>query len=100
MIAKFGVPPLTLAIAIAAASPLSGEYVCVYGCRLTDANPTLRIEGDVALCTNEFGGLFTGRLVGENQIACFNKLGAFAPDGVTLNWSDGVIWKRHGPERN
>jgi hypothetical protein len=91
---------LAVAIAALAASPLSGEYVCVEGCRLTDANPTLRVEGEVALCTNEFGGLFTGRALGGDKIACFNKVGVFAPDGVTLNWSDGVVWKRRGPVRN
>jgi hypothetical protein len=72
----------------------SGEYVCVHGCRLTDANPTLQIEGDVARCTNEIGGLFVGRALGDGSVACFNKIGKFAPDGVTLNWSDGVIWRR------
>jgi hypothetical protein len=100
MIMPFRVHVLAIVIAQQAASPLSGEYVCAYGCRLTDANPALRIEGGVALCTNEFGGLFTGRLLGDGSIACFNKTGVFAPDGVTLNWSDGVIWKRRGPVRN
>ena len=74
---------------------LSGDYVCVYGCRLTDANPSVAIDGADANCMNEFGGLFRGRVLTATSIACFNKTGVLAPDGVTLNWSDGVVWKRH-----
>ena len=74
---------------------LAGDYVCTYGCRLTDANPSIAIDGVAAICMNEFGGLFRGRVLSETSISCFNKVGVLASDGVTLNWSDGVIWKRH-----
>jgi len=91
---------LALAASLAPASAqsppsLSGDYVCVYGCRLTDANPSVAIDGAAANCMNEFGGLFRGRVLGDTSISCFNKTGVLAPDGVTLNWSDGVVWKRH-----
>jgi hypothetical protein len=44
---------------------------------------------------NEFGGLFRGRVLSATSVSCFNKVGVLASDGVTLNWSDGVVWKRH-----
>ena len=74
---------------------LSGDYVCTYGCRLTDANPNVAIDGAVAVCINEFGGIYRGRVLSETSISCFNKTGVLAADGVTLRWSDGVVWKRH-----
>ena len=74
---------------------LAGDYVCAYGCRFTDANPSVAIDGAVASCMNEFGGLYRGRVLSATSIACFNKVGVLASDGVTLNWSDGVVWKRH-----
>ena len=74
---------------------LSGDYVCTYGCRLTDANPNVAIDGAVAVCMNEFGGIYRGRVLSETSISCFNKTGVLAADGVTLQWSDGVVWKRH-----
>lgn len=92
-----------LALPALAAAPerpaLEGEYECVYGCRLTDANPTIEIAGEEAACMNEFGGLYRGRRLDENHVACFRKTGELGADGVTLTWSDGVVWKRHGPMR-
>jgi hypothetical protein len=94
---------LSLAASSTAASAqtspsLSGDYVCIYGCRLTDANPSVAVDGGAAICMNEFGGLFRGRVLSETSISCFNKVGVLASDGITLNWSDGVIWQRHlGP---
>ena len=76
------------------AGAMSGDYVCTYGCRLTDAAPSVQIDGDAAVCVNEFGGLFRGRALTENSISCFNKIGALLSDGKTLRWSDGVIWTR------
>ncbi len=73
---------------------LSGDYVCTYGCRLTDANPSVAIDGAAANCINEFGGLYRGRVLSEKSISCFNKTGVLAADGVSLRWSDGVVWKR------
>jgi hypothetical protein len=75
-------------------APLSGDYVCAYGCRLTDANPSVAIDGAAAICINEFGGIYRGRVLSETSISCFNKTGVLAADGVTLQWSDGVVWKR------
>jgi hypothetical protein len=77
------------------APSLAGDYVCSYGCRLTDANPSVAVDGAAATCMNEFGGLFRGRVLSATSVSCFNKVGVLASDGVTLNWSDGVIWKRH-----
>ena len=85
------VPP----VASQSLSRLTGDYVCAYGCRLTDANPSVAIDGAAANCINEFGGLFRGRVLSETSISCFNKVGVLASDGITLNWSDGVIWRRH-----
>ncbi len=89
----------SLASALAQSEPpISGDYVCAYGCRLTDANPSVAIHGDAADCINELGGIFHGRVISKTSISCFNKIGVLGNDGVTLRWSDGVIWKRHlGP---
>ena len=78
-------------------SRLTGDYVCAYGCRLTDANPSIRVKDAEVDCVNEYGGLFQGKLIGPNGVACFHKTGRLSADGVTIIWSDGVIWKRHGP---
>jgi ABC-type oligopeptide transport system substrate-binding subunit len=78
-------------------SRLAGDYVCAYGCRLTDANPSIDVKGSEADCVNEYGGLFRGEAFGPDAVACFRKTGRLSPDGLTLTWSDGVIWKRHGP---
>jgi hypothetical protein len=91
---------LTLGRAAAAGSPLDGEYVCAYGCRATDANPTLVVHGKEADCMNEFGGLFRGKLLSATSVACFRQTGMLGGDGTTLTWTNGVIWKRHGPLRN
>ena len=78
-------------------SRLTGDYVCATGCRLTDANPSIRVKDAEADCVNEYGGLFQGKLIDANGVACFHKTGRLSADGVTLTWSDGVVWKRHGP---
>jgi hypothetical protein len=78
-------------------SRLTGDYVCVYGCRLTDANPSIAVKGGEAECVNEYGGLFHGKSLGADGVACFRKTGRLSADGLTITWSDGVIWKRHGP---
>jgi hypothetical protein len=79
------------------ASRLAGDYVCAYGCRQTDANPSIAVKGRAADCMNEYGGLFRGEGLGPDVVACFRKTGRLSPDGQTLTWSDGVIWRRHGP---
>ena len=78
-------------------SRLTGDYVCAYGCRLTDANPSIGVKGSEVDCVNEYGGLFQGKRIGADGVACFHKTGRLSADGVTIIWSDGVIWKRHGP---
>ncbi len=78
-------------------SRLTGDYVCAYGCRLTDANPSIMVKGREVDCVNEYGGLFRGKPIGADGVACFHKTGQLSADGVTITWSDGVIWKRHGP---
>jgi hypothetical protein len=78
-------------------SRLTGDYVCAYGCRVTDANPSIEVKGSEVDCVNEYGGLFQGKPMGADGVACFRKTGRLSADGVTITWSDGVIWKRHGP---
>ena len=81
-------------------SRLTGDYVCAYGCRLTDANPSIEVKGGEANCENEYGGLFQGKPIGADGVACFNKTGRLSGDGLTITWSDGVVWKRQGPAPN
>ena len=80
-----GVVPMT---------PLAADYVCAYGCRLTDANPRLEIEGAVARCWNEIGGLFVGEFHAPDSLACFRKTGHILDGGARIEWSDGVVWRR------
>lgn len=88
---------LVLPAASQSLSRLAGDYVCVYGCRLTDANPSIAIKDGEVDCVNEYGGLFQGKLIGADGVACFRKTGRLSADGITITWSDGVIWKRRGP---
>ena len=76
------------------AEALDGFYVCEAGCRVTDAAPSITIEGDVALCTNELGGLFRGKRLSATTIACFNKTGALSADGARIVWNSGMVWRR------
>ncbi len=73
---------------------LSGDYECVYGCRLTDAAPSVAIDGDRAVCGDEFGGLYFGKTLDARSIACFGKVGRLQPDGVTIEWDGGVVWRK------
>jgi hypothetical protein len=93
---------LAIAAMLAAVSPasaqspqtLAGDYVCAYGCRVTDAAPSIAIEGGAAICFNELGGIYRGQLLSDHSLYCFNKTGVLAGDGQTLVWDDGVIWRR------
>jgi hypothetical protein len=76
------------------APSMSGEYECAYGCRVTDAAPTLAIDGDVAICTDELGGLFRGKQQPDGAIVCFNKIGRPQGDGKTIVWDGGVVWRK------
>jgi hypothetical protein len=75
-------------------APLAADYVCAYGCRATDANPRLEIEGDVARCWNELGGLYVGEFRPPDGVACFRKTGRIVDGGAWIEWSDGVLWRR------
>jgi len=77
------------------ADALTGDYVCSFGCRATDAPPRIEIEAGLARCWNEIGGLFVGEFHPPDEIVCFRKTGRVDPDGRTIRWSDGVIWIRH-----
>jgi len=92
-IALWLVPHVSPAMAQGGGS-ISGDYVCEYGCRLTDAAPSVEIDGNTAICMNELGGVYRGRLLTENSISCFNKVGTLSGDGKTIQWDDGVVWKR------
>jgi hypothetical protein len=104
---RLGTAPWGLALGLSAAlvppvasqsfSRLTGDYVCAYGCRLTDANPSIVVNGGEAECVNEYGGLFQGKPIGADGVACFRKTGRLSADGLTITWSDGVIWKRRFP---
>jgi hypothetical protein len=61
---------------------------------VTDAYPSVEIEGAVARCTNEFGGLFVGALLSPRSVACFHKVGTLSPDGNILQWDSGMVWRR------
>ena len=71
------VPGLIIAIAMAAqlspakaqsGASMSGVYDCVYGCRVTEAAPSVQIEGNAAVCANELGGIYQGRLLSRNSL--------------------------------
>jgi hypothetical protein len=83
-----------VSLAMAQSATMSGEYECTYGCRVTDAAPTLAIDGEVAICTNELGGLFRGKLQRDGSIACFNKIGKPQSDGRTIVWDGGIVWRK------
>jgi hypothetical protein len=72
----------------------AADYVCDFGCRQTDANPRLEIEGAVARCWNEIGGLYVGGFYPPDNIACFHKSGHILGGGARIEWSDGVLWRR------
>jgi hypothetical protein len=76
------------------AESISGDYVCAYGCRVTDAAPSVEIDGDNAACTNELGGIFHGKVLSDHSISCFNKTGVLSADGKTILWDGGVVWRR------
>jgi hypothetical protein len=76
-------------------TPPFADYVCAYGCRLTDANPRLEIRGDVARCWNELGGLYVGEFLPPDGVSCFRKTGRLVDGGARIEWSDGVLWRRH-----
>jgi hypothetical protein len=76
------------------AAAMSGDYECTYGCRLTDAAPSIAINGSDAACMNELGGLFRGHLLSDRSLVCFNKVGRLSEDGTIIRWADGVIWRR------
>jgi hypothetical protein len=77
-----------------AAPPPAADYLCAYGCRATDAPPRLEIEGEVARCWNELGGLYIGQFQPPDTVACFRKTGRILEGGARIEWSDGVVWRR------
>jgi hypothetical protein len=80
--------------AAAETAPPAADYVCAYGCRATDANPRLEIEGVIARCWNELGGLYVGEFRPPDSVACFRKTGRILDGGGRIQWSDGVLWRR------
>jgi hypothetical protein len=76
---------------------IAGIYICQAGCRITDANPGVEIHGNVANCMNELGGIYRGKVLTKNSIACFNKVGALSEDGKTIRWDSGMVWRRLSP---
>jgi hypothetical protein len=94
------IAPVSLAIAQNNGS-IAGVYVCQYGCRVTDAYPSVEINGNDATCISELGGIYHGRRLTSRSISCFNKIGALSADGKTILWDNGVVWKRvPGAPRN
>ena len=99
---KFIAPRAALLLMLAAVpaaaaetAPPAADYVCAYGCRVTDANPRLEIEGGVARCWNELGGLYVGEFHPPDSLSCFRKTGRIRDGGARIEWSDGVVWRRH-----
>ena len=74
---------------------LIAEFVCTYGCRQTDANPRLEIEGSVARRWNEIGGLYVGEFHMPDIVACFHKTGRMLDGGARIDWSDGGMLGVH-----
>jgi hypothetical protein len=100
IIAASLIAPVSPAIAEDAGS-IAGVYVCQYGCRVTDAYPSVEINGNDAACMNELGGIYHGRLLTSRSISCFKTVGALSADGKTIVWDNGVVWKRvPGAPRN
>ncbi len=77
-----------------AGEALDGVYVCEAGCRVTDAAPGVEIKGELALCTDELGGLYRGQRVSATTLACFNKIGVMSADGAHIVWNSGMVWRR------
>ena len=73
---------------------IAGDYLCMKDCRPTDAPPNIEIDGGIALCRSELGGIYSGRLLSARSVACFDRTGVLSDDGATILWSDGAIWKR------
>ena len=86
---------LAAGLAAAQTAPPAADYVCVYGCRATDASPRLEIEGGVARCWSELGGLYVGEYHPPDGVSCFHKAGRILDGGARIEWSDGVRWQRH-----
>jgi hypothetical protein len=79
------------------AASIAGVYRCAYGCRLTDVDPSIEVNGDAADCMNELGGLYRGRAPTRTSVLCFGKVGALSADGTILRWNNGVVWVRISP---
>jgi hypothetical protein len=76
------------------AASIAGVYLCQSGCRVTDAAPSIELDGDDAACMNELGGIYRGKLLSDGSLSCFNKIGKLSADGQTIHWSNGMIWRR------
>jgi hypothetical protein len=76
------------------AASIAGVYLCKSGCRVTDAAPSVELDGDDAACTNELGGMYRGKLLSDGSLSCFNKIGKLSEDRQTIRWSNGMIWRR------
>ncbi len=80
----------------AAQSSIAGDYECAYGCRVTDAAPSVEIDEAAANWgMNELGGDLSRPGAREQCDLLLQQGGTLLNDGVTLQWADGVIWKRH-----
>jgi hypothetical protein len=73
---------------------IAGVYVCQTGCRVTDAAPSVTLDGNDAACTNELGGIYRGKLLSDGSLSCFNTVGKLSADGQAIRWNNGMIWRR------
>jgi hypothetical protein len=73
---------------------IAGAYICETGCRLTDAAPSVEIDGSHATCMNELGGIYHGTLLSADSVYCFGKVGKLSEDGKSIRWDSGMVWKR------
>ena len=76
------------------ATTLAGDYVCKSDCHLSDAPPSIEIDGTAARCHSDLGGVSYGQMLSATSVACFNMVGTLSQDGRTILWSNGGVWER------
>jgi hypothetical protein len=69
---------------------LTGDFVCAYGCRPTDANPSVRVKNGEADCVNGYSGIFRGKPLGADGVACPRKTGRLSADGL-MRWRSPIV---------
>ena len=76
------------------AAAMAGDYVCKSDCHRSDAPPNIEIDGTIARCRSDLGGVFSGTVLSGTSVACFNMIGTLSHDGKAIVWSNGGVWER------